>query len=434
VIESGSVLVSAFLAEWKKILAVNYWPIFDIARRILLVIPTQYTKALIVCLTTTATQLVENSLMRSHDLAGAVFQRLIADRKFLAAYYTTPSSAALLVGLAVGRKGLLPNGQWADPAKIKALRVADFSCGTGTMLSTAYQRIGQLHELAGGDAEAIHPEMIANSIVGCDVLPAAAHLTASMLSGSHPTVKYKKSSILTVAYGVLPNGKVATGSLDLLDPQKPLEVLAITAKAAGGEGESDEDIWTTLPHQDFDLVVMNPPFTRSTGHEASKVGVPNPMFAAFSASEADQRLMAKTTERLAKDSSAHGNAGEASYFLVLADRKLRIGGVLALVMPLSLLSGEAWEKSRRLLANKYEDLVLVSIAGAKGIEMSFSADTGMGECLLVARKVKSGDAEVGHEIKPASERAVFIVLRERPGSKLQGSSVAEQVLRLSDSG
>jgi hypothetical protein len=39
--------------------------------------------------------------MRSHDLTGAVFQKLIADRKFLAAYYTTPASAALLAGLAI---------------------------------------------------------------------------------------------------------------------------------------------------------------------------------------------------------------------------------------------------------------------------------------------------------------------------------------------
>lgn len=77
-----------------------------------------------------------------------------------------------------------------------------------------------MHELAGGNSEAIHPSMMAHSLVGCDVLPAAAHLTASMLSGSHPTVKYKQSAVLTLAYGVLPNGNVATGSLDLLDSRE----------------------------------------------------------------------------------------------------------------------------------------------------------------------------------------------------------------------
>ena len=256
---SGGFPRSEVLGEWNKILKVNYWPIFDIARRILEVIPASTSKTVIERLAKTAEELLENRLMRSHDLTGAVFQRLISDRKFLAAYYTTPASASLLVGLAITPNAPLAGAEWSDPEKVKALRIADFSCGTGTLLSTAYMRIGQNHELAGGDSEAIHPDMMASSLVGCDVLPAAAHLTASMLAGSHPTTNYKKSAILTVAYGVLGEGKVATGSLDLLDPQKKMEVLAITAKAAGGEGESEEDIWTTLPHQAFDLVVMNPP-------------------------------------------------------------------------------------------------------------------------------------------------------------------------------
>ena len=74
--------------------------------------------------------------MRSHDLTGAVFQRLIVDRKFLAAYYTTPAAAALLAGLAIDAEET-PSGQpWSDVTGIEALRIADFACGTGTLLST----------------------------------------------------------------------------------------------------------------------------------------------------------------------------------------------------------------------------------------------------------------------------------------------------------
>ena len=100
--------------------------------------------------------------------------------------------------------------------------------------------------------------------------------------------------------------------------------------------------------------------------------------------------MGKATKQLTEGTSAHGNAGEASIFLVLADRKLKADGVLALVMPLSLMSGDAWEDSRALLAKNYSDLVLVSIAGADGADLSFSADTGMGECLVVGRKAATG--------------------------------------------
>jgi len=410
---------SSVLAEWEKILTVNYWPIFHIAKRILEHVPVGESKQLIDRLGETADRLLENQLMRSHDLTGAVFQRMIVDRKFLAAYYTTPASAALLIGLAVVPEETPANKSWGDPSAIKSLRIADFACGTGTLLTTAYQRISQLHELAGGDSEAIHAEMMARSIIGCDVLPAAAHLTASMISGAHPTVKYEKSSILTVAYGKQPDGGFALGSLDLLDPQGTFEILAITAKAAESMGEKEQQTWSALPHASFDLVVMNPPFTRATVHEADRLNVPNPMFAAFTSSAEEQRMMADATKRLTAGTSAHGNAGEASIFLVLADRKLKQDGVLALVMPMSLMVGESWEDSRHLLRRDYSDLVILSIAGYGSEDMSFSADTGMAECLVVGRKSKTD-----------TKRATFVVLNERPAYPLMGTGAAQQIHRL----
>jgi hypothetical protein len=412
---NGGISKTAILAEWRKILKVDYWPIFDIARRILEPVPSVGSKALIERLATTAARLLENRLMRSHDLTGAVFQRLIADRKFLAAYYTTPSAAALLAGLAIRHDMPPTGGSWANADEIKKLRIADFACGTGTLLSTAYRRVGQLHELAGGDAEGLHAPLMASGLIGCDVLPAAAHLTASMLSGTHPTAKYQQSSIMTVAYGKHSNG-IALGSLDLLDPQRKFEITNITAKAMEGMGAAELETWASLPHASFDLVIMNPPFTRPTGHEAKKIGIPNPMFAAFGSSEEEQRLMGQATKRLTEGTSAHGNAGEASIFLVLADRKLKPNGTLALVMPLSLVSGDAWEKSRGLIAKRYDHLILVSIAGADGTDLSFSADTDIGECLVVGRKNAAG-----------SKRATFVILGERPASPMLGASAARQI-------
>ena len=410
---------TAVLNDWQIILSVNYWPIFDIAKRILEVIPADVAKPLLERLINTASDLVSNNLMRSHDLTGAVFQRLIADRKFLAAFYTHPASAALLVGLAISPQKTPAGGKWGKENDVINLRIADFACGTGTLLSTAYHRIGQLHEASGGDSEMIHPEMMANALVGCDVLPAAAHLTASMLAGAHPTVKYEHSSVMSVLYGPRPEGGVALGSLDLLDPQRPFDIIAITAKSLGGKGEKEKEIWSTLPHMSFDLVVMNPPFTKDTSNEGEKIGVHNPTFAAFGSSVEEQREMAKAAKRLLQGTSAHGNAGEASAFLVLADRKLKDDRTLAVVMPLSLMSGDAWEASRQLLRKSYSELILISIAGARHDELSFSADTGMGECLVIGRKSKS-----------ENKRATFVVLNERPSSSIIGSSTAVQVNRL----
>ena len=351
---SGKLTKSSILTEWRKILTVNYWPIFDIARRILEVIPAAESKALIDVLAATSDKLLQNRLMRSHDLTGAVFQRLIADRKFLAAFYTTPASASLLVGLAI-TPDMLPAGKsWSNADDVKSLRIADFACGTGTLLSTAYQRVGHLHEYAGGDAEKIHPQMMATALVGCDVLPAAAHLTASMLAGAHPTVKYNQSSIMTVAYGKQPDGAIALGSLDLLGPpgnvRDPFDHCQSRRRyGRGREGNLAIASSCILRRGDYESAVHS--CHRPRGEEASLFPIRCLLHSVQSAEE--QRLMAKATERLTKNTSAHGNAGEASIFLVLADRKLKPDGVLALVMPLSLMAGESWEDSRALLAKNY---------------------------------------------------------------------------------
>jgi hypothetical protein len=417
--EDGHYSKEAFLLEWEKILKVNYWPIFDIARRILTPIPAESSPMFILRLVETARRLLENRLMRSHDLMGAVFQRLIVDRKFLAAYYTTPASAALLVGLALSLEHVPNGGDWSHAADVTSLRIADFACGTGTLLSTIYQRVGQLHEMAGGDAEAIHPAMMATALVGCDVLPAATHLTASMLSGAHPAVKYEGSSILTLPYGKQDSGEIALGSLDLLSQQPRLAPLAITSRVLQGTGTAEEQSALLLPHESFDVVIMNPPFTRSTNHEGSHANTPNPVFAAFGSTAEEQRLMSRATQALTRGTSADGNAGEASIFLALADRKLKPDGVLAMVMPMTVLSGSSWEKSRNLLYQHYTDLILITVAGIDGAEMSFSADTGMAECLIIGRKAE----------KPA-KRATFVILNTTPAYPLIGATIAEQVRRL----
>ncbi len=410
---------SDILDEWRKILQVNYWPIFDISRRILQVIPSVKSGDLIDQLARTAQALVKRNLMRSHDLTGTVFQKLIADRKFLAAFYTTPASAALLVGLAVNSDTMLNDGDWGDPQQVKSLRIADFACGTGTLLSTAYQRISQLHELRGGDSTKIHPEMMERALVGCDILPAATHLTASMLSGAHPTITYEGSAIFTQPYGLQEDGKIALGSIDLLRDKALLEGSQITAKAIEATRISEVDIWRFAPHVSFDMVIMNPPFTRATNHERRIPDTPNPNFAAFGSSAQEQKAMADAAKKLTTGTIAHGNAGEASVFLALADRKLAKDGMLAMVMPLTLLTGSSWQKCRSRLAQSYENLILISIAGSDSNSLSFSADTGMGECLVIGKR--NGRRQ---------SRATFVILNEAPNYPILSLKVAEQIRRM----
>jgi hypothetical protein len=414
---SGKLSKAKTIAEWERILRINYWPIFDVAKRIVSELPVERASQILEMLAEMGARLLANRVARSHDITGAVFQKLIYDRKFLAAFYTTPPSAALLANLALRPDQTPRGGDWSKAEDVEAIRIADFACGTGTLLSAAYHRVSQLHELAGGDSSGVHPKMMSDVLVGCDVMPSAAHLTASMLSSVHPDVTYTKSRIITVPYGLQDAGELALGSLDMLKAQGTFSILSTFGRAAGAKREYVADTWESLPRATFDVVVMNPPYTRATGHEGKKVGVPIPMFAAFGTEEEDQRAMSAAFQKLTKGTSAHGNAGEASAFLVLANDKLRDGGRLALVMPLSLLAGAAWEKSRQLLRTSYSDLIILSVAGgASEEESSFSADTGMAECLVVATKARGG-----------TKRATFVVLENRPDHQLKAAELARLV-------
>lgn len=414
---------TAILDEWKKIRDVNYYPIFHIAQQIVTALPQLDAAKICDQAARTAAQLVGAGVTRSHDLAGTVFQKLIADRKFLATFYTRPQAAALLAGLAVPTDAPTPGGDWANPEEVKNFIVADFACGTGTLLSAAYQRIMQLHEGAGGDSEAIHADMIESALVGCDVMPSAVHLTASMLAGTHPSVHFKGDRAYTFPYGKQENGDYALGSLDLLGDTSGMIPLFRTSSpvlAATGIGEEERPPALNLPPGNCDLVIMNPPFTRagSDWEGAGRTDDNVRPYRGLQTTPEDQRAMAKLARTYGENTCAHGFAGIASWFVAIADRMVRPNGTVALVLPLTVLQGESWQKVRDLFSENYRDITVVTIATEKSEDKSFSADTGMGETLVTARKSQDNE-------QPG--RGYFVTLSRRPQSIVEASAIARSI-------
>ena len=405
------------LAAWRDILKINYWPIFAVARDIVERLPTETAARILRRLMLTAESINASGAHVAHDLTGRVFQRLIADRKYLATFYTLPASAALLARLAAAKLPPSPRPSptrgegefdWGDAGAIGRLRVADFACGTGALLSAMYEQISRRHEQAGGDGAQLHRPMMEEVLFGCDVMPSAIHITGSTLAGAQPSVGYGNSRIYCLPYGRLQDRSVAIGSLGYLTASAQLTMGNFTDPAlrTGSLGEETAaQVMAEVPHHSLDLVIMNPPFTRATNHEGAHSDVTNPAFAAFDASREDQTAMGNRINRLGRETCYHGNAGIASAFAALADVKLKPGGVLALVLPLSAASGLSWQGFRRMLTDNYTDLTVLSIA-ANGRDMSFSSDTGMAECLVVARKRRADE--------PPAERARFVSLAERP--------------------
>ncbi len=422
---TGSFRPATLSDEWNLILAVNYWPIFHTAGQIIRLLPPQLCANILNILWNTAEELIIGGVTRSHDLTGVIFQRLIADRKFLATYYTRPSGAALLAGLAIPSRTPIAGATWDDATALAGARIGDFACGTGTLLSTAYQRLGLLHELHGGDPKDLHPQMMEQGLVGLDVLAVAVHLTAAMLAGSQPDTPFEGECLLTMPYGTYQWG-TSLGSLDLLEAQPAFDILQAAAETAGGQGAREvRDLVQQVGHEQFGLVIMNPPFTRHGAREGDRTQVHNPAFAAFGADEEEQDRLSRRLRSLGTGGYAHGHAGLASYFVDLAHRKTAPSGTLALVLPLSSMSGASWESIRSLWRQEYDSPVIVTIAEEGSHARSFSADTGIAECLFIGRKER-----------PTLDqpRATFAVLNNQPNDSLEGEQLANAIWTMIDSG
>ena len=206
-----------------------------IARDILVQLPSGDAADILRRLRHTAQAVDATGVDNAHDLTGRIFQKLIADRKYLATFYTLPASAALLARLAVAK---MEGVDWSDAEAIGRLRIGDFACGTGALLSTVYEQIAARHERAGGDAAALHKVMMEDVLYGCDVMPSAVHISGSTLSGLEPSVIFNDSHLYTMPYGRMQDGSVMIGSLELLEPN-----CSIDTKSCGTRGLS---IWRRL--------------------------------------------------------------------------------------------------------------------------------------------------------------------------------------------
>ncbi len=390
--------------DWNTILKVNYRPIFEDARNLVEALATddRLVKHILRLLCKAAKDLVDTGIAQIHELAGIVFQKLITDRKYVKANYTLPESAVLLSTLVMPE---LPKG--------KLPKVADFACGTGALLNGVYQRILSLYEQAGGNGREIHQKMLEENIGGVDIMPNATHLTAAALASTYADIKIGGTQIVTAPYGIMDSGGYAIGSLELLDDMKLFDT---EAEQVGGEENTVVKLQQTFQHSDVDIVIQNPPFTKPGTDQGSSI--PKTTFQGSDRPEVDKKAMQAVLR--GKDSRiAHGLSGLASYFVDLADRKLKYGGTMGFILPATILTSSTMQKMRDMLATEYHNVLVLTIAEAKAEDAAFSADTGMAECIVVAKKGTGAD----------TGRGKFISLNRRPQSVLEAVEIANYINR-----
>ena len=377
-------ILSAFSSQWREILKINYYPIFHLARELLLQIPSDPAFTMLKLLANAAQRIVGLKAALRHDLMGRVYHKLLADKKYLATYYTRVPSALLLLKLALGGEAFAR--RWHDFNDLMNFRIADLACGTGTLLMAAADTLTDNY--VGATVKAGKPlnftdihRVIAEEIIhGYDVLPSATHLTASTLALRAPEIAFKGMNLWSIPMG---GPLISLGSIDFVKGKnvyvrRDLFGAVRQGKKLSGKGEKEFE-YAHLP--DLDLCVMNPPFTRSVGG--------NLLFGSL-----EDKERAKAQDRLKKlikryYLKANITAGLGAVFVAVGDCYVKRGGRLALVLPKALVSGVAWEPTRKLLAENYQVEFLVASHDPE--RWNFSESTSLSEVMLVARKLEVGE-------------------------------------------
>ena len=380
------------LTLWDAILEIDYYPIFHMARNVVAELSEVEAAWVLEECAHTASRLLGMGAVGRHDLAGRIFNQLVADRKLLAAFYTSIPAATLLAGLALTPERW-PQVDWDDAANLRRLCVLDPACGTGTLLMAAYQQIMQnraaVHgstsspRTEGNDSE-VHQALVEHTLFGADVVPAAIHLTAATLAAMSPSVSFTQMQLHSLVMGMDAVGGIRLGSLDWLAAPEAQSSFSATLEQIGATGSAG----SLVESPRADVIISNPPFTRR-GSDGGK-GEALARVLDLPAGDAEaQRAVARRTSALLKGTPANQMAGHAASFTVLADRLIKPDGRLALVLPVTALAGESWRQVRAMLAERYEIELVVSSHDA--LLRSMSYDTHIAEVLLVARRLREDE-------------------------------------------
>jgi hypothetical protein len=400
--EYGHISKAILIGVWDSILDDDYWPIFQMARDIASKLTDIESSDVLDECARTAERLLAMGIVGRHDLAGRIFNRLVSDRKFLAAFYTSIPAATLLAGLSL-MPDRWPRVNWADLTELSKFRIIDPSCGTGTLLMAAHRQIVDNHRFAAGESQSmveLHKALMEEIVFGADVVQSAIHVTAATLAAMSPAVKFDQMNLHTLRLGVDESGAIRLGSLDWLVASQLQSFFSTTEEQIGAKSGITGAL---IPRPSVDLVISNPPYTRrgsDSGHEESIARI-------FSLPEGDresQEKIARRTSELLHGTPANQMAGHGSSFTVLADRLVKPGGRVALVLPVTSLAGESWEGIRSMLSSRYQIEFVVSSHDPELRSMSY--DTHIAEILLVARRLK--------EAEPSAKRGIFVNLWRAP--------------------
>lgn len=417
------------LSAWKDVLNTNYTSVFQPACDTFPdALPESHFVDAFTIILDAVDDIEREHLGRTPSIAGEIYASVLekTTRENTAAYYTRLEAADYLARLT------MPDGNFL-PEDFREWKLADFACGTGTLLRSGYRRIKDFARNKSVDEVSLHAHLMSdNGLCGYDISAIAAHLTATNLVCMKPDTPYTTTNIGVIRIGRIatPNkaqngkplkerDKVRAGSLELLDKdarlaQLPLQTTDFSGTLKQQKGSKETSVSSLYPKAEdnsFNVILMNPPYSGVHGKK--------PMFDFPWITETERKAVQQRAGWLAKKTCSDFKAGLVSTFSAIANKKLKEGGKLGLVSPITIAGTSSYLKTREMFEQNFSDIIISFFAeGAGGKASAVSADTGMGECMITATKGLEG-----------RDGIAFVCIDEYFKSQVEATEIAKTVAK-----
>ena len=393
-------VIGEYRKAWDTILALDYKPVFQTAIAGLNAPGAEPSWSQAVKIVADAAlSLARDIAGGRQDVMGRLFHRVLDTARYDGSFYTGTAGAALLAALAVRPS----DRDWSDPDALRGFTAIDPAAGTGTLPIAVAARIRDLAPQSETAQDALSKALVEDMLHAYDVNLTAAHMAATTMGLMSPTTEFSRMNVHRVRLGASGNGRDASvGSLEYL-ADKPFQTEGWPMPMPGlaGQVDSDEDVEHEMP--DADLFVMNPPFTRDSLR-----------FDQFD--KDDEKEIKKREQELLADTPAH-RTNAAGGFIALAQRKLRKGGRLAMILPSVGAQNKSGAPIRVSMANTMHIEFVVVVKDPA--YLAFSENTEISEMIVVATQ---GEPDFNATTK-------FVKILRNPRTAAQAISIGEAILR-----
>ena len=371
---------------WEAILCIDYYPVFVPALAVLNALGDGESREAVRKIGENALIFADELASLRFDHAGPLYHRLLATAQYDGSFYTNNVSALLLARLALN-EGVT---DWRSADAIAGLKVIDPACGTGTLLMAAMHTMRDRHEhvtQTQAETDPLHLALVEDVLHGFDINRHGIQLAACNLTLGNPSVDYSRMNLFTMQHGPQADGIARAGSLEILaTARNEMDLASLTSPLPTMDDLGAEHVESgTVPSESligkFDLVIMNPPFTRND--------IRNRQY-----DSRNRRAVQKREIQIAQFVRERGDelafraidqTSIETFFAPLADTLLKgAGSSLAVVIPTTALTGASVSHKRRFLADRFQIETIITSHDPTCI--NFSENTGIHESLMIARR------------------------------------------------